>query len=59
MIDILSEMCVDEFSKRIGLDLLNKQNAILEKVVDSEELMECVRGDTVFYIRSSKDFKIA
>ena len=30
----------------------------LEKVVDNEKLMECINGDRVFYIRSSKDFKV-
>ena len=31
----------------------------MEKVVDSEELMECIRGDSVKYLCSNKGFKIA
>ena len=28
-------------------------------VVDNEELMECIRGDPVIYVRNMTDFKIA
>lgn len=31
----------------------------MEKVVDSEELMDCIRGDSVIYLCSNKGFKIA
>ena len=31
----------------------------MEKVADSEELMECIRGDSVIYFCSNKGFKIA
>ena len=40
--------------KRIGFDLLKKQNVVLEKVVDNEELMECIRGNPDIYVPSSK-----
>ena len=30
----------------------------MEKVVDNEELMDCIKVDPVVYVRSSKDFKI-
>lgn len=40
--------------------ILNKYNTVTEKVVDNNELMECVRrGEPVIYIRSSKDFKLS
>ena len=29
-----------------------------EKIVDNKELMECIKGDPLIYISSSKDFKI-
>ena len=31
----------------------------MEKVADSEELMECIRGDSVIYFCTNKGFKIA
>lgn len=39
--------------------ILNKYDTVTEKVVDNNELMDCVRrGEPVIYIRSSKDFKL-
>ena len=31
----------------------------MEKVADNEELIDCIKGDPVVYVRNSKDFKIA
>ena len=31
----------------------------MENIVDSVELMECIRGDSVIYLCSNKGFKIA
>lgn len=59
LFNILLGSCVDFFLKRIGLNLLNKHNAVVEKVADHEELVQCTRGDSVIYVRSSKDFEIA
>ena len=39
----LSELCIDKFFKRVANDLLNKYVAVMEKAVDNEELMECMR----------------
>lgn len=40
--------------------ILNKYDTVTEKVVDNNELMDCVRrGEPVIYIRSSKDFKLS
>ena len=58
MFDVFSGFCVDQFLKRAGRNRLNKLHAVLEKVGDNEELMEC-NGDPVIYFRSSKDFEIA
>ena len=44
--------------KRTGRDLLNKYDAVMEKVVHNEELIECIRGDPIIYVRSRADFKI-
>ena len=48
MFDILSRLYVDYFLKIIGRDLLNKYDAFMEKVVNYEELMECIIGQPVF-----------
>ena len=37
----------------------NKYDAVMKKVLDNEKLIELIRGDSVIYVRSSKDFKIA
>ena len=50
MFDILTGLCLDKFLKRIAYDLLNKQNATFHKVVDTEGLMECIRGDPVISV---------
>ena len=57
MFDILSRLYVGLSLKKIGRDLLNKYDAVMEKVVDNEELMERMRGNSAIYVRSSKDFK--
>ena len=57
MFDILSRLHVGLSLKKIGRDLLNKYDAVMEKVVDNEELMERMRGNSAIYVRSSKDFK--
>ena len=31
----------------------------MKKVLDNEKLIELIRGDSVIYVRGSKDFKIA
>ena len=31
----------------------------MEKIVESDELMKCIRGEPVIYVHSSKYFKIA
>ena len=59
LFDILLRLCADLLFKRIGRVLLNKHDAVTEEVVDNKELMECMRGDPIIYVRSSKDFKIA
>lgn len=59
MFDVFSGFCVDQFLKRAGRNRLNKLHAVLEKVGDNEELMECINSDPVIYFRNSKDFKIA
>ena len=56
MFDILSRLRVDLILKIIGRDLLNKYDAVMKKVVDNEELMQCMRGDPVIYVYCSKDF---
>ena len=40
-----------------GCDLLNKYDAVLERIVGNEELIECKRGNPVIHVCSSKDFK--
>ena len=42
----------DYFLKKFAYDVLNEQNAVLEKVVDKEELMECIRCDQVNCVSS-------
>ena len=44
--------------KRIGCDLWNEWNAVLEKR-NNKELIERIRGDPVIYVCSIKDFEIA
>ena len=38
--------------------LSSKYDAVMEKVVDNEELMKCMRSDPVIYFHCSKHFKI-
>lgn len=45
--------------KAIGCAFLNKQNGVLEKVLDNQELIECIKGDPIVYVCSNKDFEIA
>ena len=58
MFDILSRLGFDLFLKRICRDLLNKCDTVIEKIVDYQESMECMRCDPVIYVCISKDLKI-
>ena len=58
MFDVFSGFCVDLFLKRAGRNRLNKLHAVLEKVGDNEELMECINSDPVIYFRNSKILKL-
>ena len=53
MFDILQGFVLTRFTKRIVCDLLNERNAIFEKVVDNEELIEYIRRDLVILQRRS------
>ena len=44
--------------KRIGHYFSNKYYAVVEQVVDKEELMDCTRDDPVIYVCSSNGFEI-
>ena len=45
--------------RKNGRGLLNKYDAVLEKIVDHEELMKCIKYYPVIYVHNSKDLKIA
>ena len=54
-----SGLYVDQFLKRVQVIYRNKYDAVMKKVLDNEKLIKLIRGDSVIYVRSSKDFKIA
>ena len=41
------------------LDILSGLCVLTGLRVDNEELIECIKGDQVSYVSTSKDFKVA